>query len=173
MSNLANLNRPIFSSDDMHMDKHEFEPFLHPGRFSVAKRNHLRPNLVPTSAAAGLQGGCEWAGAGGDRGAEGGGSGQGHPRVSALSSFAGRLPLLLSRGCLNLEIYSEKGQSIRVRVRSVMFCLFAGVAVLAVDGDFIFLRGMTGRILSSCGPACVWSSAVQGEGKFTLLRRQV
>jgi pre-rRNA-processing protein TSR1 len=34
--NLASLDRPIFSSDDMHMDKHKFERFLHPGRFSVA-----------------------------------------------------------------------------------------------------------------------------------------
>lgn len=79
------LEQAHFSSDDIHMDKHEFERFLHPGRFLVAKRNHFRPDLVPTSAADGFQGGCEWAGAGGDRGAEGGGSAQGHPSVSALS----------------------------------------------------------------------------------------
>lgn len=28
--------RPIFSTDDINMDKHKFERFLHPGRFSVA-----------------------------------------------------------------------------------------------------------------------------------------
>lgn len=28
--------RPIFSTDDLNMDKHKFERFLHPGRFSIA-----------------------------------------------------------------------------------------------------------------------------------------
>jgi len=28
--------RPIFSTDDLNMDKHKFERFLHPGRFAVA-----------------------------------------------------------------------------------------------------------------------------------------
>ena len=28
--------RPIFSTDDINMDKHKMERFLHPGRFSVA-----------------------------------------------------------------------------------------------------------------------------------------
>lgn len=30
------LCRPIFSTDDLNMDKHKFERFLHPGRFSIA-----------------------------------------------------------------------------------------------------------------------------------------
>jgi len=28
--------RPIFSTDDLNMDKHKFERFLHPGRYSIA-----------------------------------------------------------------------------------------------------------------------------------------
>jgi pre-rRNA-processing protein TSR1 len=28
--------RPIFSTDDLNMDKHKFERFLHPGRFAIA-----------------------------------------------------------------------------------------------------------------------------------------
>lgn len=115
--------------------------------------------IFSTSAAVTPQGGCEWAGADRDRGAEGGGCRTGHSeedRPARVRAFPNsrccpsRLALLLEGAVYIWKPYSEKDRSVRVRVkvRFVLLCLFAVGVVLAIDGDLFKLRGMTRILLS-------------------------